>query len=287
MRVPGRWRLTRPPPKSPCPTRATSGRRHRPSRPGGRLRRHRREGGTRRRAGQQRRLPARGPDRDYDPEARGARSIDVHLFGMFHCTALAIPRMKAGGGGAIVSVASTAAIVGLPGRGPYTAAKGAITAWTRSLAVEHGAGGHPGQRGRAGPGADARWCSRAWTTARSPRTSCSPRSPCGVWPRPEEIAGRSGSSPATRRPTSPGETIVVDGGWTIQGMRDRPPGWASSGVAQGGQRGRRPARQIGGRTIGRDDRPHRRSTPRPGPSGGQTQPSTLLDGLGDQLVLHG
>ena len=22
-----------------------------------------------------------------------------------------------------------------------------------------------------------------------------------------------------------GETLVVDGGWTIQGMRDRPPGW--------------------------------------------------------------
>lgn len=53
-----------------------------------------------------------GRTEEYDPDS-WREVIDVHLFGMFHCTALAIPRMKSGGGGAIVSVASTAAIVGL------------------------------------------------------------------------------------------------------------------------------------------------------------------------------
>ena len=41
-----------------------------------------------------------------------------------------------GKGGAIVSIASTAAFVGLPGRGPYCAAKAGILGLTRALALE-------------------------------------------------------------------------------------------------------------------------------------------------------
>ena len=70
----------------------------------------------------------------FDPET-WRLVVDVHLGGMFHCTALAIPRLRRQGG-AIVSLSSAAGIVGLPGRGPYSAAKGAIAAFTRELAVE-------------------------------------------------------------------------------------------------------------------------------------------------------
>lgn len=71
----------------------------------------------------------------FDPDV-WRQVVEVHLFGMFNCTALALPFMKRQGSGVILSMASTTAIVGVPGRGPYTASKGAISAWTRSLAVE-------------------------------------------------------------------------------------------------------------------------------------------------------
>ena len=47
----------------------------------------------------------------------------------------AIPAMRAGGGGSIVNVSSTAAILGFAGAPAYTASKGAVQALTRSIAV--------------------------------------------------------------------------------------------------------------------------------------------------------
>ena len=48
----------------------------------------------------------------------------------------AVPRIGAAGGGAIVNVSSAAATLGVAGLDTYTAAKGAIAALTRSMAVE-------------------------------------------------------------------------------------------------------------------------------------------------------
>src|SRR5271167_2094420 len=63
--------------------------------------------------------------------------IATHLNGFFLCASEALPRMAARGkGGAIVSIASTAAFVGLPGRGAYCAAKAGILGLTRALALE-------------------------------------------------------------------------------------------------------------------------------------------------------
>jgi NAD(P)-dependent dehydrogenase (short-subunit alcohol dehydrogenase family) len=49
----------------------------------------------------------------------------------------AIPAMTASGGGTIVNISSAASILGTPGLDTYTAAKGALNALTRSLAVEY------------------------------------------------------------------------------------------------------------------------------------------------------
>jgi NAD(P)-dependent dehydrogenase (short-subunit alcohol dehydrogenase family) len=62
------------------------------------------------------------------------RVLEVHLTGAFVCATAAVPKMPSGG--AIVSIASTAAFVGLPGRGPYSAAKAGLVGWTRVLAME-------------------------------------------------------------------------------------------------------------------------------------------------------
>lgn len=60
----------------------------------------------------------------------------VDLFGTWLGCRLVIPHMIAAGGGSVINASSMYALVGTPNRDAYTAAKGAITALTRSMAVE-------------------------------------------------------------------------------------------------------------------------------------------------------
>ena len=59
----------------------------------------------------------------------------VNVEGTFLGCKHAIPAMRASGGGSIINVSSTAAILGFPGAPAYTASKGAVQALTRSIAV--------------------------------------------------------------------------------------------------------------------------------------------------------
>ena len=67
------------------------------------------------------------------------RVMRLDLYGTFLCCKLGIPLMIKSGGGAIINMSSIVALRALPGRDCYTAAKGAITALTRSMAVEYAA----------------------------------------------------------------------------------------------------------------------------------------------------
>jgi len=62
--------------------------------------------------------------------------MKVDLFGTWLGCHYVIPHMIAAGGGAVVNASSMYGLVGTPGKDCYTAAKGAITALTRSMAVE-------------------------------------------------------------------------------------------------------------------------------------------------------
>ncbi len=66
------------------------------------------------------------------------RCIDVDLNAMFYCTRLAMPMIKAAGGGSIVNLSSVAGRLGFARRTPYAAAKWAIVGFTKSLAIEAG-----------------------------------------------------------------------------------------------------------------------------------------------------
>jgi 3(or 17)beta-hydroxysteroid dehydrogenase len=59
----------------------------------------------------------------------------VNVEGTFLGCKHAIPAMRASGGGSIINVSSTAAILGFPAAPAYTASKGAVQALTRSIAV--------------------------------------------------------------------------------------------------------------------------------------------------------
>lgn len=64
--------------------------------------------------------------------------VDVHLSGTFYCTREAVKRMLfVGRGGVIINMSSVAALRGLPGGSSYTAAKGAISSFTKGVAQEY------------------------------------------------------------------------------------------------------------------------------------------------------
>ena len=65
------------------------------------------------------------------------RCINLDLFGTFLCSKYAIPVIAKSGGGSVINMSSNVALMALPGRDCYTAAKGAIAAMTRSMAVEY------------------------------------------------------------------------------------------------------------------------------------------------------
>lgn len=81
-----------------------------------------------------------GPTGGVDEIAPGdwRRCIDVCLTGQFLCTRLAVPMLKAAGGGSIVNMSSAAGRHGYAYRTPYSAAKFGIIGFTQSLAKELG-----------------------------------------------------------------------------------------------------------------------------------------------------
>jgi len=72
------------------------------------------------------------------------RCIAVDLNGMFYCTRLAMPLLKANGperGGSVINLSSVAGRFGFAMRTPYSAAKWGVVGFTKSLSMEAGADG--------------------------------------------------------------------------------------------------------------------------------------------------
>jgi NAD(P)-dependent dehydrogenase (short-subunit alcohol dehydrogenase family) len=74
---------------------------------------------------------------DIEPED-WERTLAVNLNGQFYCARLAIPLLRKAGGGAIINIASSAALMGCPNRAPYVASKWAVVGLTKTLAMELG-----------------------------------------------------------------------------------------------------------------------------------------------------
>lgn len=72
------------------------------------------------------------------PVEEWLRCIDVDMNGMFYCTRLAMPLIKAAGGGSIINLSSAAGRLAFPFRTPYSAAKWGVVGYTKSLSMEAG-----------------------------------------------------------------------------------------------------------------------------------------------------
>jgi NAD(P)-dependent dehydrogenase (short-subunit alcohol dehydrogenase family) len=158
--------------------------------------------------------------------------IATHLNGFFLSASEAVPRMAARGAGSIVSIASTAAFVGLPGRGAYCAAKAGVLGLTRALSLEVATAGirvnavAPGftrtkfiEQGLADGSLQ-----EDWMVARVPMKRLA---------APQEIANAVRWLAGDEASYVTGQTIVVDGGWTVQGIPEAP-GWLRTPTAGGG-----------------------------------------------------
>jgi len=65
------------------------------------------------------------------------RVMRVNVKGVYNCLHAAIPQIRLAGGGVIINMASIAALIGLPDRFVYSAAKGAVKAITMSVAKDY------------------------------------------------------------------------------------------------------------------------------------------------------
>ena len=144
--------------------------------------------------------------------------LNTHLTGMHLCCAQAIRRMRARGrGGAIVSIASAAGIVGIPGRGPYSAAKAGIESLTRVYATETAAANI--RVNAVAPGSTRTKLIEQGLKDGSIRGDWQiERIPMGRLAEPWEIADPVVYLASDRASYITGQTLVVDGGWTVQGM---------------------------------------------------------------------
>lgn len=65
------------------------------------------------------------------------RVVNINIKGVYNCIHAAVPLLRQSGGGVILNMASIAALVGLPDRFVYSAAKGAVYAMTLSVAKDY------------------------------------------------------------------------------------------------------------------------------------------------------
>ncbi len=137
----------------------------------------------------------------------------VNARGSFLHARAAVELMTAGGGGAIVSVASIASVVALKLQAAYAASKGAVAQLTRVIAVEYG---DRGIRANAvAPGVvETDIMDGVVENGREMLQSFGAQHPLGRIGQPHEIAEVVAflASPASSFMT--GAVVLVDGGWT-------------------------------------------------------------------------
>ncbi len=148
--------------------------------------------------------------------------IGTHLTGFFLCASQAVPRMiRQGQGGAIVSIASTAGFVGIPGRGPYCAAKAGIMGLTRTLALEVATVGI--RVNAVAPGyTRTKLIDQALKDGSLREDWMVERVPMKRLGTPEEIARVVRFLASDEAAYITGQVITADGGWTVQGQSHAP-----------------------------------------------------------------
>ena len=146
------------------------------------------------------------------------RVMDVCVKGTLLGMKYAIPAIRDSGGGSVTNMSSIAALVGLPDRAVYSAAKGAILSLTRASAIDHV---EEGVRVNCiCPGTvDTPWVARITAGYDDPeeaRARMKARQPHGRLVSPEEIAAMAAYLASDEAGSVVGAAMIVDGGMTAR-----------------------------------------------------------------------
>jgi NAD(P)-dependent dehydrogenase (short-subunit alcohol dehydrogenase family) len=136
-----------------------------------------------------------------------ARVIGTNLTGTFNLCRAVVPIMTEQGGGSIINVSSPAAFRGHPGMSAYSASKGGIESFSRTLAVE----ASPVRVNVVSPGATAK-TSRPAADAPSTEDPLSFAVPLGRMAWPEEVAEVICWLGSDRSSYITGQVLQIDGG---------------------------------------------------------------------------
>lgn len=144
--------------------------------------------------------------------------MDVCVRGTFLGMKYSIPAIRDSGGGSVVNTSSVAALVGVPDRALYCAAKGAILAMTRAAAVDHV--GEGVRVNCIAPGTvETPWIDRITSGYDDPaeaRKNMQARQPHGRFVQPEEIAAMAAYLASDESGSVIGACMIVDGGVTAR-----------------------------------------------------------------------
>lgn len=143
----------------------------------------------------------------------------VNVKGMFLCSKAALPALKATGNGRIVNTTSYTAQTGIADRAAYVSTKGAISALTRAMAIDHIADGV--RVNAVAPGTiNSPYFEEMVRNAENPQELLNDlhgRSPMGRMGEPEEVAEAIVWLASTRSGFATGSVLTVDGGTSIWG----------------------------------------------------------------------
>lgn len=148
-----------------------------------------------------------------EPEDLWERMVRINVLGTVLPSQAVVRAMLEGEGGAIVHVASKAGVVGEPGHAAYSAAKGAVIALTRAMAVELAP--HRIRVNAVCPGPVFTDMLQEAVPTEAGREELAAAVPLGRLGQPEDIAGAVLFLASSASDWCTGQALSVDGGLSI------------------------------------------------------------------------